>query len=60
MAYVSMIDWLHFDYHQDSRSLDQNAKVINVPSMGYWFLLKNSRDPLVFIEGFSLLFNNIE
>ena len=28
--------------------------------MGYWYTLKNSRDPLVFIEGFSLLFNNIE
>lgn len=28
--------------------------------MGYWYTLKNSRDALVFIEGFALLFSNIE
>lgn len=60
MTKVKMKDWLHFDYHPDSRDLEESVSVLNVPSLGYWFTLKNSRDPIVFIEGFSLLFTNIE
>ncbi len=55
-----MKDWLHFEVHGDSRSLEQKQKILNIPSLGYWFMLKNSRDPLIFIEGFSLLFTSIE
>lgn len=57
---VEMRDWLHFDVHEDSRNLEDKVKIINVPSLGYWYTLKNSRESQVFIQGFSLLFTNIE
>ena len=59
-AYVKMKDWLHFDEFKDSKSLDETLKPINAPSLGYWYMLKQSRDSLVFQQGFGLLFNNIE
>ena len=58
--FVRMKDWLHYDVYKDSRNIDETVKPVNVPSLGYWYTLKNSRDALVFLQGFSLLFNNIE
>ena len=55
-----MKDWLHFDIHEDSRNMEEKIKIINLPSLGYWYSLKNSRESQVFIQGLSLLFTNIE
>lgn len=60
MSMVKMKDWLRFGLSEDSRDLEEKFKILNLPALGYWYTLKNSRDQLLFIEGFSLLFRSIE
>ena len=38
-----MKDWLRFDTHPDSRDLNETFKIMSMPSLGYWYTLKNSR-----------------
>jgi hypothetical protein len=59
MTKVKMKDWLHFSIHNDSRSFEQRCKILNAASLGFWYTLKNSRDQLIFIEGFALLYTSI-
>lgn len=59
MAKVKFVDWLHFDEHEDSRSLEESFNILNLPALGFWYTLKNSRDPIILIEGFALLFTSI-
>ena len=55
-----MTDWLHFGHNEDSRSLDEKVKIMNIGPIGFWYTLKQSRDTLILLEGLSLLFSNIE
>lgn len=54
-----MTDWLRFDVHPDSRSLDEKVKVLNLGTIGYWYTLKNTRESVILLQGLSLLFSNI-
>lgn len=42
-------DWLHFGDFGESRDLGERVKILNVPSIGYWNILKKSRTPIIFL-----------